>query len=155
MSAEIFNEIVIAGPREKVFDLVTQARFWPHWHPLSRGVAGVIERPYRPGDRFFEWVYAGKETIELAYEVVEHDFPRSATIRCVSPLTFNLRYTFEEADNGTRFTRTLAFADANHANLDHADGITDTQDEQMAVVRLKTLIEDLLSREKRHDPSAR
>jgi len=34
-------EVVIKGPLEKVFDLVTVAALWPHWIPITRAVSGV------------------------------------------------------------------------------------------------------------------
>lgn len=46
------KEIIINGAIGSVFDLVTQARFWPKWHVLTRAVAGTIERPYTPDDFF-------------------------------------------------------------------------------------------------------
>ena len=50
------TEIVINGPQEKVFDVVTTTGHWPHWAVLARAVAGVTERPFQLGDPIYEFV---------------------------------------------------------------------------------------------------
>jgi len=43
------NQVTIGGPPERVFDLVTTARYWPDWHPATLAVGGVTERPMALG----------------------------------------------------------------------------------------------------------
>src|SRR5260370_6037452 len=54
--AVIEAEVVINGPQEKVFDVVTIAGLWPQWAVLARAVARVTERPFQLGDPVYECV---------------------------------------------------------------------------------------------------
>jgi hypothetical protein len=54
--AGIEVEVVIDGPQEKVFDVVTIAGLWPQWAVLARAVAGVTERPFQLGDPIYEFI---------------------------------------------------------------------------------------------------
>jgi hypothetical protein len=42
----VINTVTIKGPSKAVFDLITTARLWPQWHPATKAVGGVVERPY-------------------------------------------------------------------------------------------------------------
>jgi Polyketide cyclase / dehydrase and lipid transport len=46
----IINTVTIKVPPKAVFDLITTARLWPQWHPATKAVGGVVERPYGLGD---------------------------------------------------------------------------------------------------------
>jgi hypothetical protein len=48
------NTVTINGTSKAVFDLITTARLWPQWHPATKGVGGVVERPYGLGDLIHE-----------------------------------------------------------------------------------------------------
>lgn len=48
-------EVVIDGPRNQVFDVVTIADLWPQWIVMTRAVSGVIERPIQKGDRIYKF----------------------------------------------------------------------------------------------------
>ncbi|WP_192878433.1 SRPBCC family protein [Limnobaculum parvum] len=100
------NKIVIKGSVEKVFDLITQVRFWPEWHLATRAVSGVTERPFRPGDVFYEFVRTNNGPREIEWHVAEYDRPRSASIQ-LKDSSLKITYTFEQTAEGTVFGRTL------------------------------------------------
>ena len=50
----VVNTVTINGAPKAVFDLITTARLWPQWHPATKGVGGVVERPYGLGDMIHE-----------------------------------------------------------------------------------------------------
>jgi|SoiMethySBSTD1v2_1073268.scaffolds.fasta_scaffold2408704_1 hypothetical protein len=55
---------------------VNYAGLWPHWHVLTRAVAGVIDRPFHVGDHIYEFVRTPQGAAELKWEIVELDRPR-------------------------------------------------------------------------------
>ncbi|MGW1786821.1 SRPBCC family protein, partial [Streptomyces sp. NPDC002143] len=99
-------ETTINGPVDRVFDIVTQVRFWPQWHVLTRAVTGTIERPFLPGDEFTEFIRTADGTLELAWKVVEHERPQRVTIQLIGLPGF-ISYTFEEVADGTLFRRVV------------------------------------------------
>src|SRR5260370_20899891 len=74
------TEVVINGPQEKVFDVVTTTGHWPHWAHLSRAVAGVTERPFQLGDRIYEFVRTPTGPQEVLWQITEYDPPRPAKL---------------------------------------------------------------------------
>ena len=56
------NTVLIERPRPAVFDAATTARYWPQWHPATRGVEGAIDHPVQLGEVITEHVnIAGRE----------------------------------------------------------------------------------------------
>ncbi|MFD8627917.1 hypothetical protein ACFV4E_29250 [Streptomyces hygroscopicus] len=55
-----------------MFDLVTQVRFCPQWHVLTRSVTGTIDRPFLLGDEFTEFIRTTDGTLELAWRGAEY-----------------------------------------------------------------------------------
>ncbi len=53
---QVSHHFVVDRPIDAVFDVVTTARFWPEWHPATRGVEGDIDHPARLGDKITEHV---------------------------------------------------------------------------------------------------
>lgn len=84
MTSSIPLETTINGPAQQVFDLVTQVRFWPQWHVLTRSVTGTIDRPFLPGDEFTEFIRTTKGTLELAWRVAEHERGKRVTIELLN-----------------------------------------------------------------------
>ncbi|PSK99923.1 polyketide cyclase/dehydrase/lipid transport protein [Murinocardiopsis flavida] len=104
---------VLDGPPDKVFDLLTQGRWWKEWHVSSTGVGGVTERPYLLGDLVQETGEVNGQHFTLSWRVVEHVRP-SRVVLHEENLDAYLVYAFEEdADGRTRYSR------ASH--LDNAD----------------------------------
>ncbi|MGW0949691.1 SRPBCC family protein [Streptomyces sp. NPDC002623] len=135
-------ETTINGPVDRVFDIVTQVRFWPQWHVLTRAVTGTIERPFLPGDEFTEFIRTADGTLELVWKVVEHERPRRVTIQLIGLPGF-ISYTFEEVADGTLFRRVVD--DGGQAATVTVSSDTETR----SVANLKAFVEDVLAREKR------
>jgi hypothetical protein len=55
----VSHHFVADRPIDAVFDVATTARFWPEWHPATRGVEGDIGHPARLGDQITEHVTIG------------------------------------------------------------------------------------------------
>src|SRR5258708_37674757 len=85
-------EVVINGPQEKVFDVVTIAGLWPQWAVLARAVAGVTERPFHLGDPIYEFVRTPIGPQGAERHITEHDRPHHAKL---------------QAEDGTTSTSTL------------------------------------------------
>ncbi|MBD9629435.1 SRPBCC family protein [Pseudomonas sp. PDM19] len=100
------NEVVIKGRVEQVFDLVTQVRFWPRWHLATRAVSGVTERPFQPGDVFYEFVRTSDGAREIEWQVADYERPCRASIQ-LKGSSLKITYTFEAHEGGTLFRRTL------------------------------------------------
>jgi hypothetical protein len=66
-------EVIIDGPQDKVFDLVTTAGLWPQWAVLARAMAGVTERPFQLGDPIHEFVRTPTGAQEIEWHITEHD----------------------------------------------------------------------------------
>jgi uncharacterized protein YndB with AHSA1/START domain len=144
------NSTAIDGAPEAVFDLVTTARFWPHWHPATTGVSGVTERPYLLGDRIIEVGRIGKGEFQVTWRVAEHVRGRRIVLQAeASPV--QIIYLFNARGKVTEFTRQLKYnvedlksisSDPNEVNR-----LMRVQSEQ-AVRQLKTLVEKILRAEK-------
>lgn len=105
----VVNSVEIAGPPEAVFDLVTTARFWPTWHPASKGVKGVTERPYRLGDRVIETAGLGALVVRVPWKVVEHAAMSRVVLQSeTSPA--KITYYFEPGEAATKLTRVFEFS---------------------------------------------
>src|SRR3989304_10574616 len=71
----VSNTVTIRGAPKAVFDLITTARLWPQWHPATKAVGGVVERPYGLGDLIHERGRIGDKDFETTWKVVEHRRP--------------------------------------------------------------------------------
>ena len=50
-------------------------RFWPVWHPATRGVAGDVDHPAQLGDQIIEHVTIAGVEGSGTWTVVEYDRP--------------------------------------------------------------------------------
>jgi uncharacterized protein YndB with AHSA1/START domain len=141
----VVNEIAINGPSSAVFDLITTARFWPQWHPATRAVAGVIERPYGTGDLIHERGRVGDADFETTWKVVEHE--RTSRIVLESQTApARITYTFAAGPGTTFFTRRLEYKIDNFpASMDVEKTMRDQS--ARALSQLKALVEKILSEE--------
>ena len=107
----VSHHFVADRPIDAVFDVVTTARFWPEWHPATRGVEGDIDHPARLGDQIIEHVTIAGIQGSGTWTVVEHDRPHHLALE--TDLAFgHLRISYEltTVDGGrTRFQRDLDF----------------------------------------------
>ena len=140
------DEVLIKGDIEKVFDLITQVRFWPKWHLATRAVSGVIERPFKPGDIFYEFVRTINGAHEIEWHVAEYNRPHQASIQLKnSPL--KISYTFRQTEQGTIFRRELV--KSNEVGIKVAgDDTAEQAIEKQSVANLVSLVEGILQREK-------
>ena len=143
------DTVTIAGAPEAVFDLITSARFWPQWHPATKAVGGVTERPYRLGDRIYEAGRIGAQDFKTSWEVVEHARPSRVVLQSEKSST-RITYTFQSRDGHTVFSRKLEYNRKNFAAATNAPGGAEefmrAQSEQ-AVNQLKAMVEKILREE--------
>lgn len=109
----VSHHVVAGRPAAAVFDVVTTARFWPSWHPATRGVEGDIDEPARLGDQIIGHVTIAGIEGTGTWTVTEYDPPRHLALE--ADLAFgHLRIAYElaaEPGGGTRFQRDLDFPD--------------------------------------------
>jgi hypothetical protein len=149
VAAPVVNTITVAGAPGAVFDLVTTARWWPWWHPATRAVGGVTERPYGLGDRIQERGQIGNRDFQVIWTVVEHVRPSRVVLRTDQPPA-QITYTLQALNGATVFTRELKYAVDHPAAMPSAatelDRLMRAQSEQ-AVNQLKKLVETVLRAE--------
>jgi hypothetical protein len=145
----VANAIRIAGPAEPVFDLVTTARFWPRWHPASRAVAGVTERPYRLGDVIHESVSLAGVDAQVSWKVVEWVRPTRVVLRAQTS-SAQITYSFEGLGELVEFRRELEYDESRlrQAVPEPADlGRLMHDQSERGLRRLKELVEAILAAE--------
>ena len=108
------------GPVERVFDLVTTAKFWPQWHPATRDVEGDVDRPAQLGDRITEHVVIAGVEATGTWSVVECDRPHRLVLVAELPVgRFRINYEFTHTCTSdaecTRMRRDLEFPELGPA----------------------------------------
>jgi uncharacterized protein YndB with AHSA1/START domain len=104
----VVNTVAIDGAPKAVFDLITTARLWPQWHPATKAVGGVVERPYGLGDLIHERGRIGELNFETTWKVAEHVRPSRIVLQSIKGPT-RITYTFVADKGSTRFTRKLEY----------------------------------------------
>lgn len=147
--ASVVNSSTITGPAAAVFDLVTTARFWPQWHPASRAVGGVIERPYQLGDLVYERGEVAGIPFRIAWKVDEHIRPLRTVLRAETP-SVRIIYTLQDQAGTIHFRREVEYDEAAFRAVmpdpGALRGLLHAQSEE-AVHRLKELVERILRQE--------
>lgn len=141
----VVNTVTIKGPPKAVFDLITTARLWPQWHPATKGVGGVVERPYGLGDLIHERGQIGDKEFQTTWKVVEHARPSRIVLQSQTAPT-RITYTFTAGKGTTTFTRRLEYRADSFAAVKELEKVMRDQSEQ-AVKQLKMLVEKLLGDE--------
>ena len=127
----VSHHFVVDRPIDAVFDVVTTARFWPEWHPATRGVEGDTGHPARLGDQITEHVTIAGIQGSGTWTVVEHDRPHRLALE--TDLAFGhlrISYQLTRIDGGrTRFQHDLDFPELGPQvsaamQAQSADGIT-------------------------------
>jgi hypothetical protein len=113
----VSHHFVVDRPIQDVLAVVSTARFWPQWHPATRGVEGDIDHPARLGDKITEHVtIAGIEGTGV-WTVTEHNPPHAIALE--ADLSFgHLRIGYELTSagfGGTRLQRDLDFPELGPA----------------------------------------
>ncbi len=111
-SSHVENEIQIEGPPERVFDLVTTAKYWTEWHPATFAVSGATEQPMQLGQTIREVVNIFGVPGGVEWQVVQRERPYTLQLRGSSgPIArATIRYTFQPQGESVKFTRTLEYA---------------------------------------------
>jgi len=144
---QIVKDILITGPVEHVYDLVTTAKYWPQWHPATEGVSGAIAQPMKLGDKIIERARIGGRVGEGEWTVITHRRPHRVVLQLPATAFGDLEiaYDFESQGEQVRFTRTLQFDLSNlPPQLDRAaiERQMDSDSEQ-ALAKLKALVEGI------------
>src|SRR5215467_7028468 len=132
-------EVVIKGPLEKVFDLVTVAALWPQWIPITRAVSGVTDIPFQKGDMIYEHARTPNGSYEFQWKIVEHNRPHGA--KMVSQDGTSVTYTFEEKADGIHFRRAIELG----SDMGGAD-LFSWKTEGYSIENLKALVEKIIWR---------
>jgi uncharacterized protein YndB with AHSA1/START domain len=141
----VINSVMIKGPPKAVFDLITTARLWPQWHPATKAVGGVVERPYGLGDLIHERGQIGNADFKTTWKVVEHVRPSKIVLQSQKAPT-RITYTFAEGKGTTVFTRKLEYQAENFASVKELEKVMRDQSER-GVSQLEALVEKILSEE--------
>jgi hypothetical protein len=107
----VSHHFVVDRPIGPVYDIVTTARFWPQWHPATRGVEGDVDHPAQLGDRIIEHVTIAGIDGTGTWTVVEFEPPYALALETTLGIgQLRISYQFEPAGTGrTRFQRDLDF----------------------------------------------
>jgi len=146
--ASIVSTVSIVGPAVAVFDLITAARFWPEWHPASRAVGGVTQRPYQLGDLIHERGEVSGISFQIRWKVVEHVRPVRVVLQAET-LPFRIIYAFHTRNATTEFRRELEYDAAAFTAVGDPEAmgrLLHAQSEE-ALRRLKELVERILGAE--------
>jgi uncharacterized protein YndB with AHSA1/START domain len=141
----LVTTVTINGTPKAVFDLITTARLWPQWHPATKGVGGVVERPYGLGDLIHERGRIGEKDFETTWKVVEHVRPLKIVLQSQNAPT-RITYTFTPGKGTTLYTRRLEYKADSFAGVKELEKVMLDQSEQ-GVKQLKALVEKILSEE--------
>lgn len=143
----VVNTVTIKGAPKAVFDLITTARLWPQWHPVTKAVGGVVERPYGLGDLIHERGRIGDRNFDTTWKVAEHQRPSKIVLQSQKAPT-RITYTFATGkEKGTTiYTRKLEYRAEGFASVKELEKVMRDQSEQ-GVNQLKTLVETILSEE--------
>lgn len=101
---------LIRRPIGPVFEFVTNASLWTHWHPATEAVIAP-SRPLQTGDRAQESIRVGKRRLSATWIVLACEPPQLWVI-AASPPEGDARIAYElraDGDALTRFFRTLAY----------------------------------------------
>ncbi len=108
----VSHHFIVDRPVAAVFDIVTTARFWPEWHPATRGVDGDIGHPARLGDKIIEHVTIAGTEGSGTWTVTGYRPPDHLALE--TDLAFGrlrIAYQLAAVPGGTRFQRDLDFPD--------------------------------------------
>jgi hypothetical protein len=106
----VSHHFIVDRPVAAVFDIVTTARFWPEWHPATRGVEGDIGQPARLGDKIIEHVTIAGIEGTGTWTVTEYGPPHRLALETdLAVGHLRIGYQLAAVPGGTRFQRDLDF----------------------------------------------
>ena len=107
--ATIESFVLIGRPAAAVFEFVTNASLWSHWHPATVSVLAA-PRALTTGEQMTETIRAGRRTFTATWTVLACE-PSSLWVIAASPPGGDARIVYELRGDGelTRFFRTLTY----------------------------------------------
>ncbi|WP_457134095.1 SRPBCC family protein [Mycobacteroides abscessus] len=148
------NTITFSAPPSIVFDLVTQARFWPQWHTSSRAVGGVTQRPYRTGDTVYEHGELEDGSEQHLYWHVAEQQPGQRSVLVDHDNGVALRYELDPADHShTKFTRQTLYRKDSAFTAQQKNNITAAS--EASITRFQNHIETIINQERESLPGNR
>jgi hypothetical protein len=107
--ATIESFVLIGRPAVAVFEFVTNASLWSHWHPATVSVLAAA-RPLTAGEQMTETIRAGRRMFTATWTVLACESP-SLWVIAASPPGGDARIVYELRGEGelTRFFRTLSY----------------------------------------------
>jgi hypothetical protein len=109
----IESEIDLPGSCASVHGYITTPARWHEWHPATRSVEPLPDRPLVTGETMTEHISAGGHRFSTTWEVLACDSPRLWVIATYTPkgiarIVYRLdSITLPNGQPGTRFHRTL------------------------------------------------
>ncbi len=109
--ATVTNQALIRGNVDRVFDLVTTARYWVQWHPATVAVSGQVIEPMRLGDVIRERARIGGMEAEGEWTVTALERPKHVVLQMPGTRLGDLRitYAFRPMGDQVEFTRALEY----------------------------------------------
>jgi Polyketide cyclase / dehydrase and lipid transport len=110
------TEVVVQAPRDVVHAFATNASRWSRWHPATRSVEALPDRPLGLGETIVERIATAGRRFTATWTVVAVDAPSLWTIETDTPqgwarITYRLDDLPARAGSAaTRFRRTLEFS---------------------------------------------
>lgn len=102
--------VLVGRPPGKVFEFVTNASLWTHWHPATEAVVAPL-RPLQRGEQIVETIRAGRRRFSATWTVLACA-PPSLWAIAASPPEGDARIVYELRADGqalTRLFRTLFY----------------------------------------------
>ncbi len=109
--ATIESFVLIGRPASAVFEFVTNASLWHHWHPATVSVRAAPPRPLAQNEQVTESIRAGSRRFEATWSVLACEPPTLWVIATDTTLG-DARIVYELRADGTaltRFFRTLSY----------------------------------------------
>ncbi len=117
----ITGSIVVAAPRELVFDLLAEPREQARWNSLYQSIDAVSDTPVRDGSTFSgRFKGSGRATVTFERVRPGLDFVHRAAVAIAGRIVLGqMRHTYAVADapGGTRFTQTVEFVPSGVGKL--------------------------------------
>ena len=117
----IADSIVVAAPRELVFDLLAEPRQQARWNSLYQSIDAVSDTPVRDGSTFSgRFKGSGRATVTFERVRPGIDFVHRAAVAIAGRIVLGqMRHTYAVADapGGTRFTQTVEFVPSGLGKL--------------------------------------
>lgn len=144
----VTKNILLRGNANRIFDLVTTAKYWTQWHPATVGVSGAIEHPMQLGDKIRERARIAGIEAEGDWTVAELERPTRVVLKMLGTRLGDLQisYRFVPRGEDVEFTRELEFDASKLPALIPASLVERQMDSDSAeaLKRLKALIERII-----------